>query len=83
MASFPVPGWRNGIRTALKMRRAKAHEGSIPSPGTTPSSDGFHRPDTIDLHRVGCSLVRFVGSKLHRPVGDQATVPGSQMALVG
>jgi hypothetical protein len=28
-------------------------------------------------------LVRFVGSKLYRPVGDQATVPGSLMALVG
>jgi hypothetical protein len=28
-------------------------------------------------------LVRFVDSKLHRPVGDQATVPGSLMALVG
>ena len=50
MASFPVPGWRNGIRTALKMRRAKAHEGSIPSPGTSASSMGFHRPDTIDRH---------------------------------
>jgi len=28
-------------------------------------------------------LVRFVGSKLHRPVGDQAKVAGSLMALVG
>jgi len=28
-------------------------------------------------------LARFVGSKLHGPVGDQATVPGSLMALLG
>jgi hypothetical protein len=28
-------------------------------------------------------LVRFVDSKLHRPVGDQATVPGGLRALVG
>lgn len=35
MALLLGPGWRNGIRTALKMRRAKAHEGSIPSPGTS------------------------------------------------
>jgi len=65
------------------MRRAKAHEGSIPSPGTNAHSEAFHRPDTIDLHRVLSSLARFVGSKLHGPVGDQATVPGSLMALLG
>src|SRR5215216_7586276 len=28
------PGWRNGRRTALKMRRGRPREGSNPSPGT-------------------------------------------------
>ena len=32
--AFPRPGWRNGRRTALKMRRGRPREGSNPSPGT-------------------------------------------------
>jgi hypothetical protein len=31
---FHQPGWRNGRRTALKMRRGRPREGSNPSPGT-------------------------------------------------
>lgn len=38
-----LPGWRNGLRTTLKMLRAKAHVGSTPTPGTNkkaPHVDG-------------------------------------------
>lgn len=30
----PSPGWRNGRRNGLKIRRSQDREGSIPSPGT-------------------------------------------------